>query len=585
MARRLVLLLLGLLLLAAQAGLRPWLQARQAEAGLVMAARGGQGMSADAAVPVLALGAFRGLLIDYLWLRAMSLREQGRHHEARQLAAQICALQPRMWEVWSYMAHDLAYNVAAAVDEEPQRWRWVLNGIELLRDDAIRKNPAAPELYFQLARTFQDKIGSSRDDFHQSFKRRHAQLMLEVLGDPQPDLAELAAAPPWELIAAEPEAAATLALLPGEDPRARVLELEALRRDPAREARLEEPLRARTALPSWPRLVLAARAALLRERFKLEPARVLELEREYGPLDWRDVNATTVYWAAEGLRVARQRDSQAREQEMQRVTLSALKFALHGGRIQVYPDETDPSGVRLFFGPILELIAKVEVLTRESTSRAQARRDELQAKAQDPRGGLTPAEAEELFGLDGFINNQRSARQDFLVQALQLLHDYGRETAARELYATAQREYPDQPLFVKDYDAFLNLTLARRFIDPEMMFETHVSVSQLAEGCWTSAYRALALGQDEKYRSFRRLAEATQARWRRYLESQTGLDPRVRQRLDVPFEGLKRRAIYTAGRQLTPFLRRRLAEVAGLDPAELEQPPRLELPPPPRGED
>lgn len=579
MTRRLVLLALGLFLLAAQARLRPLWQAHQQEAGLVMASRGGTGMSADAAVPVLALGAFRGLLIDYLWLRAITLREQGRHHEARQLAEQICTLQPRMWEVWSYMGHDLAYNVATAVDDPEERWRWVQNGITLLRDRGIRWNPDAPELYFQLARTFEDKIASTRDDFHKRFKEQHARAMLAVLGDPQVDLAALAAAPPWDaLLEGEPAARELVAALDAEDPRARVLELEALRRDPERleRAGLSPALREQLEAPVWERLVLAARAALCRERFALDPARMEQLDREWGPLDWRGVDATTIYWAAEGLRVAREREILARQREMQRVTLTALKYALNGGRIQVFPDG-------LFFAPMIELVPKVEALTRESVEQARARQAELLAQRDAPRGGLTPAEWEELNGLEGFLNNQASAREDFLVQAIQLLHDYGREKAARELYATAQREYPAQQEFQRDYDAFLNLLLAKRFVDPDMMFETHVTISQLVEGCWVAAYKALALGQDEKYRSMRRIAEAGQARWQRYLASQTGLDPRVRQRLDVPFEGVRQRAIFTAGRQLTPFLRRRLAERAGIDPALLEAPPKLDLPPAARG--
>ena len=579
MGRRLLLLGVGLLLLAAQARLRPLWQAHQQAAGLVMPSRGGTGMSADAAVPVLALGAFRGLLIDYLWLRAVALREQGRHHEARQLAEQICTLQPRMWEVWSFMGHDLAYNVATAVDDPVQRWRWVQNGVELLRDRGIRWNPEAPQLYFQLARIYQDKIASTRDDFHKTFKEWHAIEMLQVLGDPQVDLSELSQAEPWEaLLLSDPEAQATLALLDQEDARPRVLELERLRRDPERQAALDElgPLRTRLEHPSWARLVLSARAGLVRERHGLEPARMLEIDRQWGPLDWRGVDATTIYWAAEGLRVARQREIVPRQQEMLRTTLVALKYAMNGGRIQVFPDG-------LFFAPMVELVPKVEAITREGVQRALDRQAELTAKQAAPLGRLSEAELEELWGLENFIHNQRSSREDFLVQALQLLHDYGREKAARELYALAQREYPEQPMFARDYDAFLNLMLAKRFVDPEMMYETHVTISQLVEGCWISAYRALALGQDEKYRAMRRVAEAGQERWRRYLAGQTGLDPRVRERLDVPFEGVRRRAIFSAGRQLTPFLRRRLAERAGLEPAQLEQPPRLNLPPPPRG--
>ena len=581
MLRRLLLLVVGIALLAGQAALRPWLQAAQQEAGLAMPARADS--AGDAAIPVLALGAFRGLLIDYLWLRAMTLRDQGRHHEARQLAEQICALQPRMWEVWAYMGHDLAYNVATVVDHPDERWRWVQNGIEHLRDKGIAKNPAAPELYFMLARVFHDKIASGRDDYHKLFKQRHAQSMLELLGDPQVDLAALAAAPAWESLQDEPEAQETIELLARfhDDPRRLALQLElartcypeALARIPA-----AEPLRPRRELASWPRLILAARRALLAEQCRFDAERMLAIDREWGPLDWRGVDASTIYWAAEGLRVARDEKVLAREREMLRTTLSALRNAMNTGRLQVFPDGT------LATAPMLELVAKVEALTRETVSRAEARQAELQARHDAPGSkGLAPDEAAELVELDGFINNQRYARLDFLLQGVQLLHDYGREKAARELFAAAQREFPEHPvLAVRDFDAWLNIELARRFIDPDMMYETHVTVSQKAEGCWVSAFKALAMGQDEKFRAQQRLAEAQATRWRRYLASQEGLDPRVRERLSVPFEQVRDRAVYTAYQQLSPFLRRRLLEVlpAWFDRNKLEAPPQLNLPRP-----
>ena len=43
----------------------------------------------------MALGGFRGLLADILWIRAISLQEQGKYFELVQLADWIQKLQPK----------------------------------------------------------------------------------------------------------------------------------------------------------------------------------------------------------------------------------------------------------------------------------------------------------------------------------------------------------------------------------------------------------------------------------------------------------------------------------------------------------
>ncbi|MEM1424864.1 MAG: hypothetical protein AAGH64_12795, partial [Planctomycetota bacterium] len=43
----------------------------------------------------VAMGAFRGLFVNYLWLRANRLKEDGKFHEAIQLSEAITTLQPR----------------------------------------------------------------------------------------------------------------------------------------------------------------------------------------------------------------------------------------------------------------------------------------------------------------------------------------------------------------------------------------------------------------------------------------------------------------------------------------------------------
>jgi hypothetical protein len=99
-----------------------------------------------------AMGAFRGLVVDVLWMRADKLKEQGQYFDAKQLAEWITVLQPRFAQVWAFQAWNMAYNISVAIPaEQPDpRWQWVKNGYELLRDKGIPLNPRSILLYREL---------------------------------------------------------------------------------------------------------------------------------------------------------------------------------------------------------------------------------------------------------------------------------------------------------------------------------------------------------------------------------------------------------------------------------------------------
>lgn len=63
------------------------------------------------AFTTMALGSFRGLLADLLWLRAASLQDQGNYFEMVQLASWITKLQPRFSGATAYLAWNMAYNI------------------------------------------------------------------------------------------------------------------------------------------------------------------------------------------------------------------------------------------------------------------------------------------------------------------------------------------------------------------------------------------------------------------------------------------------------------------------------------------
>lgn len=138
----------------------------------------------------VALGPFRGLLVDLLWVRASTLQQQGRYVELVQLAEWITRLQPRFESIWAYHAWNLAYNVSVLFDAPEDRWRWVRHGLHLLRDRGLPCNPGSAPLHRELALFYEHKLGADLDRAHGYYKKQWA---LEM-GGPRPDGRAMAAA-------------------------------------------------------------------------------------------------------------------------------------------------------------------------------------------------------------------------------------------------------------------------------------------------------------------------------------------------------------------------------------------------------
>ncbi len=172
--------LAGVLLLAASG----WCSLR------LLHSRGG-GARADATTgggtPVLqfvnvALGGFRGVIADLLWLRAESLQEEGRFVELVQLSEWIAALEPDNGEVWAYHGWNLSFNVCAMQTRIEDRWRWVEAGIRLLEFRGVRLNPKDARTRRELAWTLQFKLGTDVDRAAGYYRREWARGLGKYLG-------------------------------------------------------------------------------------------------------------------------------------------------------------------------------------------------------------------------------------------------------------------------------------------------------------------------------------------------------------------------------------------------------------------
>ena len=145
-----------------------------------------------------ALGGFRSLAAEAVWFRAEGLQEEGRYVELAQLAKTLSLLEPHTPEVWSYAAWNLAYNISVMMPTLEDRWRWVLAGLRLLRDEGLRLNPRSAELHRELAWMFEVKIGADIDEAAPIYREKWRGIVEDVAsrgawGELGMDAAEMAA--------------------------------------------------------------------------------------------------------------------------------------------------------------------------------------------------------------------------------------------------------------------------------------------------------------------------------------------------------------------------------------------------------
>lgn len=163
MTKPLTILLMAALLLLILAGAFNHRLLRLREDARLTQAPPTQNMPPAVAFTTIALGGFRGILADVLWMRAGTLQDEGRFFELVQLADWITRLQPRSPPIWAYHAWNMAYNISALMPSPEDKWRWVRNGLLLLRDDAMVRNPASARLHQELAWMFLHKLGTDFD--------------------------------------------------------------------------------------------------------------------------------------------------------------------------------------------------------------------------------------------------------------------------------------------------------------------------------------------------------------------------------------------------------------------------------------
>jgi hypothetical protein len=189
----------------------------------------------------VALGGFRGLVSNFLWMRADELQNEERFFEMVQLSDWISQLTPHFATVWTHEGWNMAFNISVKCKDFGERWRWVKRGIAL-EMEGLHYNPGEVLIYKDLSWMFRFKIGQNLDDAHKFYKLSWAQEMQDVMGG-HPDFPALIH-------------------------------------------------------PQTPDEV--ARAKKVREVYQMDPAFMQEIDTNFGPLDWRLPGAHAIYWQKMG---------------------------------------------------------------------------------------------------------------------------------------------------------------------------------------------------------------------------------------------------------------------------------------------
>lgn len=377
----------------------------------------GNDVSPVVAFTTLALGGFRGLLADILFLRSQSMHESGNYFELVQLADWLVKLQPRFTGATAYLAWNMAYNVSVTYNAPEDRWRWVQRGIELIRDEALKHSDNDPVLFHELGWIYQHKVGHILDDANWYYKRQLAMQIIHITGETgRIDWQALADAPdnPEELYASlnAKQTAALAEILGKRQLTLRQLEDEFRQMGSFPDVDMEDEL---VAANLFEPMNLYLRSRWLNLGFRLDPEFIAPLIDEYGYLDFRLPEAHAIYWAKRGLAASEGGINVKCDRMVNQSMMNAFKY----GTIIYLPEEG-----AAFIGPNLEIVDAV--------------RDQYL---------YTMATHEDN-------NSFRSGWENFMKDAVVMLYAGGRVAKANEYLKKLRQDFPQKPAYRVDIHTF-----------------------------------------------------------------------------------------------------------------------------------
>jgi len=474
------------------------------------------------AFATVAMGAFRGLVVDILWMRADKLKEEGQFFDAKQLADWITTLQPRFASVWEFHAWNMAYNISVAIPaiQPDQRWRWVKNGYELLRDQGIPLNPKSIELYRELARIFQHKIGGVSDDAHKYYKLQLALAMEPLLGPADNEYFEALAKAPtqWQQIIKDANVAELVTALKSTDHTFAdadagkfVNNYLSLRQNPDRfDPAAFETIDNFRGKPALEKFDIFAKAYHLRNIWKLDPVLMQELNKTYGPidfsdpnkhfpLDWRHPDSHAIYWGVKGLKeVTKDEDRKITitETNTDRIIAHSLQNLFRYGKIFIYDVPIEIS----------------EDSSSQPTQRVVKEiflRPDLRMFEPYHQSMLAILEKYKVLGEGGSLKSLQDGHRNMLINAIFLFYQSGHKAQAQNIYEQSRKLYP-----LKQFNVPLVVFVRNRFLEELKSIDVFNAREQIIALLRESYFR-YALRDDDEAAGREKLAEEV---WQIYLK-------------------------------------------------------------------
>jgi len=484
-----------------------------------------QNMPPTLAFATVAMGAFRGLVVDILWMRADKLKEEGQFFDARQLAEWITMLQPRFASVWEFHAWNMAYNISVAIpaSQPEQRWRWVKNGFELLRDQGIPLNPKAIQLYRELARILQHKIGGVSDDAHEYYKLQMVEALEPLVQSEDNGFgresnefydALIQAPMAWPQVERDPNVASFIQALrladetfAKADGKEFVVNYLSLRQNPQRfKPEALKTIDAFRGSPAIKKFDLFAKAYQLRHEWKLEPAMMKEINQTYGPIDfsdpnrhlpmdWRNADSHAIYWAVKALQIVAQKEGRKIEMDEtnnDRIVVHSLQNLFRAGKITVLQGPAEPPDANAI-GPVQPRMRKDIFLTPD-----------LRMFDSYNKAALAVIQKNVVAGEKewGPLESLRTGHRNMLKNAVMSFYQAGIKGYALRIYNELRQLYPNIEEFHGSLDEYVAIRFREELDSLAIDDAREMIITMLMEG-----YYYLAIHEDTEAANRERLAQ------------------------------------------------------------------------------
>ena len=462
-----------------------------------------------------ALGGFRGIIATYLWLRANEMQLQDRYSEQMQLSEWVSQLQPTVPMVWVNRAWNMAYNISKTYEDPEIRWRYVYDGVKMLRDRGIKYNPQEPIIYNELCYIFEHKIAHNLDDHHRYFKLRWMEMMQDVLWESQEEANRMEGVPDFD------------------------------------------------ALINPPNQEVAKRAERLRREFGMDPIEMKLLHERYGRakrmdgtvvnvLDWRFAEVQTLYWGVLGRKRCANNPSRERElRKLEKKIYISMMYLFYRGKMNL------PSGRSISPGDFVSnrfyVVPNLDIA--ESTHRSY----------------LDMVEVAQATRLDHHTEGTTEiGHMNFLKRNISWLYFYNREEEALKWLEIAVELYPEKmtwgPEFDPETDTIDLEKLVRSRLEDDIQRGGDYQVQAILIGMLVKHFTYLALGDEDNAIEYYEFIERIYAR---YVERFKNSPERMGL---PPLEDLRRTRLTAFLLEEDPKMVAQLRTRMGLGPDELPSP-------------